>query len=161
VNRAGHFPAAPCARPGIRGRHPACVSACKPVVTITRSAPRAPHHDSRRPAVVTTAAWVSRVPATQGCRAGGACASATRRGAGNRVKRGFHGEFRPRVPDVVNQLRQFEPRDGWAAKQLLLAARRESASGSRFPACSAGADRNGRRAWPASRRRTLIRYVGS
>ena len=48
-----------------------------------------------------------------------------------------------------------------AARQLLLAARRQGASGSRFPACSAGADRYGRPSWPSTRREALIRYVGS
>ena len=48
-----------------------------------------------------------------------------------------------------------------AARQRLLAAGRQGASGSRFPACSAGADRYGRPAWPATHRGALIRYGGS
>jgi len=48
-----------------------------------------------------------------------------------------------------------------AARQPLLAARRRGTSGSRFPACSAGADRYGRRAWPSTYRGAPIRYVGS
>ena len=45
-----------------------------------------------------------------------------------------------------------------AASQPLLAACRQSTSGSRFPACSAGAGRNGRRAWRSSASRRS--YVG-
>ena len=44
--------------------------------------------------------------------AGGACANATWCAAGNRVARGFRGEFRPRVRVAASHHRQFEPRSG-------------------------------------------------
>jgi len=61
-----------------------------------------------------------------GLPAGGACANATWCAAGNRVARGFRGEFRPRVRVAASHHRQFEPRDGCSSE---LAATRRASTG--------------------------------
>ena len=83
-------------------------------------------------AVVTTGAHGPRIALP--CRPAGPAAPAPAPqecAAGNRVERGFRGEFRPRVRVVASHHRQFEPRDG--CRRESAATRRASTGRERKP----------------------------